>query len=166
MLKGNPNVFHYTTFATANHVFAAHPIWQQARIESERRMLFDEYVAELKEKDMVRLVASSEFLRGQQLLQTAARELRVRNMEKVAILFKHLGIDVLTRWNQAVRLLKTSQEWINDSQLQKLAELDILLAFEDYSRVQEREYEEAKNKASMEKRKKERKAREAFRVSI
>lgn len=85
-------------------------------------------------------------------------------MEKVSQLFKHLGIDVLTRWNQAVRQLKTSEEWNGDAQLQKLPELDILLAFEDYSRIQEREHEETKQKASMEKRKKERKAREGFRV--
>ncbi|KAL1749798.1 hypothetical protein FB107DRAFT_194150, partial [Schizophyllum commune] len=39
MLKGNPNVFHYTTFSTANKLFAQHPIWQQARIEAERRRI-------------------------------------------------------------------------------------------------------------------------------
>ena len=53
MLKGNPNVFHYTTFATADRIFAAHPIWQQARIESERKMIFEEYVAELKQREIV-----------------------------------------------------------------------------------------------------------------
>jgi pre-mRNA-processing factor 40 len=54
MLKGNPNVFHYTTFATADNIFAQHPIWQQARIEAERRLIFDEYVAELKQREVVR----------------------------------------------------------------------------------------------------------------
>ena len=54
MLKGNPNVFHYTTFPTADKLFAQHPIWQQARIESERRMIFEEYVAELKQREVVR----------------------------------------------------------------------------------------------------------------
>ncbi|EJD47946.1 hypothetical protein AURDEDRAFT_102119 [Auricularia subglabra TFB-10046 SS5] len=146
MLKGNPNVFHYTTFPTADRLFHAHPIWQQAKILEERKMLFQEYVDELKEKEV-----------------TAARELRVRNMEKVVQLFKQLGVDVLTRWRQAQTLLKQSDEWNSDEKLQKLPELDILLAFEDYSRVHDREYEEAKNKASMEKRKKERKAREGFR---
>ena len=53
MLKGNPNVFHYTTFRTADKLFAQHPIWQQARIESERRLIFEEYVAELKEREVV-----------------------------------------------------------------------------------------------------------------
>lgn len=42
--------------------------------------------------------------------------------------------------------------------------LDILLAFEDYSRVREREYDEQMRRAQVEKTRKERKAREAFRV--
>ncbi|CAG8714865.1 1844_t:CDS:2, partial [Acaulospora colombiana] len=29
LLKGNPNVFHYTSFETADQLFAQHPIWQQ-----------------------------------------------------------------------------------------------------------------------------------------
>lgn len=53
MLKGNPNVFHYTTFATADQLFAHHPIWQQARVESERKFIFDEYVGELKQREVV-----------------------------------------------------------------------------------------------------------------
>ena len=58
MLKGNPNVFHYTTFSTADRLFAQHPIWQQARVESERKLIFDEYVAELKQREVVRLIPS------------------------------------------------------------------------------------------------------------
>ena len=56
MLKGNPNVFHYTTFSTADRLFAQHPIWQQARVESERKLIFDEYVAELKQREVVRVI--------------------------------------------------------------------------------------------------------------
>ena len=33
MLKGDPNVFPFATF-TADKLFAQHPIWQQAKIES------------------------------------------------------------------------------------------------------------------------------------
>lgn len=54
MLKGNPNVFHYTTFATADKLFAQHPIWQQARIEAERKLVFEEHIQELKNKEVVR----------------------------------------------------------------------------------------------------------------
>jgi pre-mRNA-processing factor 40 len=56
MLKGNPNVFHYTTFTTADKLFSQHPIWQQAKIEAERKLIFEEYVAELKQREVVRVM--------------------------------------------------------------------------------------------------------------
>lgn len=59
-----------------------------------------------------------------------------------------------------------SEEWKNDDELQKLPTLDILLAFEDYSRVREREFEEQMRRSQVEKTRKERKAREAFKVRI
>lgn len=55
MLKGNPNVFHYTTFSTADKLFSQHPIWQQAKLEAERKLIFEEYVAELKQREVVRI---------------------------------------------------------------------------------------------------------------
>lgn len=57
-----------------------------------------------------------------------------------------------------------SEEWKEDPELQKLPTLDVLLAFEDYSRVREREFEEQMRRRQVEKTRKERKAREAFRV--
>ena len=56
MLKGNPNIFPYTAFTTADKLFTQHPIWLQAKIESERRMVFREYVAELKQRELVGIV--------------------------------------------------------------------------------------------------------------
>jgi pre-mRNA-processing factor 40 len=53
-LRGNPNVFHYTSFETADQLFAQHPIWQQVRIESERRQLFREYIGDLQQREQVR----------------------------------------------------------------------------------------------------------------
>ena len=41
-----------------------------------------------------------------------------------------------------------------------------MLAFEDYSRVREREYEEQMRRAAVEKTRKERKAREGFKVRL
>jgi pre-mRNA-processing factor 40 len=58
MLRGNPSVFHYSTFKTADRLFAQHPIWQQAKIEAERKLIFEEYVAELKEREVVRFFIS------------------------------------------------------------------------------------------------------------
>lgn len=75
-----------------------------------------------------------------------------------------MDVDVLTRWRQAHNLVLESDEWKSDPELQNLPTLDILLAFEDYSRVREREFEEQMRRAQVEKTRKERKAREAFKV--
>jgi len=80
------------------------------------------------------------------------------------VLFKDLNVDVLTLWNIAYGMILESEQYKVDSELQKLPTLDILLAFEDYSRLREREYEEQTRRAQVEKTRKERKAREAFKV--
>ncbi|KLO11520.1 hypothetical protein SCHPADRAFT_905943 [Schizopora paradoxa] len=149
MLKGNPNVFHYTTFQTADKLFAQHPIWQMAKIEVERKMIFEEYVAELNQREL-----------------QESRAIRTRSVGKVMALFKKLNIDVLTRWRDAHAMLVNSEEWAMDEDLQNLPSLDILLAFEDYSRVREREYEDQTRKDRVEKRRKERKAREGFKALL
>lgn len=59
-----------------------------------------------------------------------------------------------------------SEVWQADPEIQKLPTLDILLAFEDYSRVREREFEEQARRAQVEKNRKERKAREGFKVCV
>lgn len=53
LLKGNPHVFHYTSFETADQLFASHPIWAQVRVEAERRQLFKEYITELQQREQV-----------------------------------------------------------------------------------------------------------------
>jgi pre-mRNA-processing factor 40 len=57
-----------------------------------------------------------------------------------------------------------SEVWKTDPEIQRLPTLDILLAFEDYSRVREREFEEQTRREQVEKNRKERKAREGFKV--
>ncbi|GBE86371.1 Pre-mRNA-processing protein [Sparassis crispa] len=149
MLRGNPSVFHYTTFATADKLFSQHPIWQMAKIEAERKLIFEEYVAELKQREVQESRAS-----------------RARSVSKIVALFKRLDVDVTTRWRQAYNLVLDSDEWRDDEELQKLPTLDILLAFEDYSRVREREFEEQMRKMQVEKTRRERKAREAFKALL
>ncbi|KAL1686553.1 hypothetical protein GGG16DRAFT_63968, partial [Schizophyllum commune] len=94
------------------------------------------------------------------------RAARTRATQKVVALFKQLDIDVLTRWRTAHKLLLDSDAWKEDPELQKLPSLDILLAFEDYARVTEREFEEQTRRAQVEKTRKERKAREAFKALL
>jgi pre-mRNA-processing factor 40 len=81
-------------------------------------------------------------------------------------LFKELQVDVLTKWRIAHSLVLDSEAWKSDSELQKLPTLDILLAFEDYSRVKDREFDEQMRRSQVEKNRKERKTREAFKVNF
>ena len=97
-------------------------------------------------------------------MQQETRAARARSVSKVVALFKQLDVDVVTRWRTAHNLVVGSPEWKEDSELQKLPTLDILLAFEDYSRVREREYDEQMRRAQVEKTRRERKGREAFKV--
>jgi hypothetical protein len=96
--------------------------------------------------------------------QNETRAARARSVSKVVALFKQLNVDVVTKWRTAHNLLLESDEWKMDTELRKLPTLDILLAFEDYSRVREREYEEQMRRSQVEKTRTERKAREAFKV--
>jgi pre-mRNA-processing factor 40 len=97
-------------------------------------------------------------------IQQEARAARARSTSKVVALFKDLNVDVFTRWRKAHELVLASDQWQNDAELRKLPTLDILLAFEDYSRVREREFDEQMRRAQVEKTRKERKAREGFKV--
>jgi pre-mRNA-processing factor 40 len=96
--------------------------------------------------------------------QQESRVSRARSVQKIMALFKQLNVDVVTRWKTAHQLVTESEEYTVDPELRKLPTLDVLLAFEDYSRVREREYEEQMRRAQVEKTRKERKAREAFKV--
>lgn len=79
-------------------------------------------------------------------------------------LFKQLQVDVVTRWKDAQVAVLESPEYKNDRELQALPMLDMLLCFEDYARVLERDWEEQQRKKNIENTRKERKAREGFRV--
>jgi pre-mRNA-processing factor 40 len=91
--------------------------------------------------------------------------MRTRNISKVVALLKELDVNVTTRWRNAQAQVMDSQQWTDDAELRQLAPLDMLLAFEDYSRVLERDYEEVYRKSQIERTRQERKAREGFRVS-
>ena len=57
-------------------------------------------------------------------------------------LLKKLNVDVLTGCRRPHVVLVDSEEWAADDDLRHLPSLDILLAFEDYTRVRERIFED------------------------
>lgn len=61
-------------------------------------------------------------------------------------------------------MILDSDDWKDDDELQKLPTLDILLAFEDYSRLCERDFEDQMRRSQVEKTRRERKVRQGFKV--
>ncbi|KAF9511238.1 hypothetical protein BS47DRAFT_1377241 [Hydnum rufescens UP504] len=149
LLAGNPQVQHYTTFRTADKLFAQHPSWMAVKNPEERKILFDEHVGDLKAQQTSRV-----------------RESRTRGMQKLVHVFKSLHVDALSRWRDTQKALSSSQAWNEDPEIRELADLDVLLAFEDYSRVLERTYDEHYRRADMERTMKVRKAREGFKTLL
>lgn len=85
-------------------------------------------------------------------------------MQKLVGVFKALEVDVLSRWRDTQRAVFASEYYKNDPELRDLADLDMLLAFEDYNRVLERNFEDTHRKTDMERNMRDRKAREGFQV--
>ncbi|KAG8746212.1 hypothetical protein FRC10_005728, partial [Ceratobasidium sp. 414] len=146
LLTESKDVLYYTTFPTAEKLFARVSAWNAAKIEDERKTIFEEFVEELKNAETIK-----------------QRELKTKNIARIVSLFKELDVDVVTKWRTAQQRVLECDAWRDDEELHSLGPLDMLLAFEDYSRAQERIHQEESQKKVMEKARKERKAREAFR---
>lgn len=87
-------------------------------------------------------------------------------MQKLVGVFKALEVDVLSRWRDTQRAVFASEHYKSDHELRELADLDMLLAFEDYNRVLERNFDDNYRKTEMERTMRERKVREGFMVRI
>lgn len=98
------------------------------------------------------------------MFQTEERESRTRSVARLVDLFKELQVDVVTRWKDAQAAVLESPAYKADQEMQALPALDMLLAFEDLIRVLEREWEDQQRKKSIELARRDRKAREEFRV--
>jgi pre-mRNA-processing factor 40 len=164
-LTNSKDIFYYTTFPTAEKLFSKVPAWNAAKVEEERKIIFEEFIDELKNAETVDYSLFRTFdLYSINTSQIKQRELKTKNISRIVSLFKELDVDVLTKWRTAQQRVLESDEWREEEELRSLGPLDMLLAFEDYSRGQERMYQEETQKKAMEKARKERKAREAFRV--
>lgn len=53
LLSGNPNIHYYSTFKTAEKVFAHNPTWNAAKYGEERKILFEEHINDLKTQEQV-----------------------------------------------------------------------------------------------------------------
>ncbi|KAF9649186.1 hypothetical protein BDM02DRAFT_1945289 [Thelephora ganbajun] len=103
------------------------PIWQRAKVESERGLMFEEHTSELKQWE-----------------SQESRAACSRSIGKLANPLKELQVDVLAKWWAARSMvLESDARNRTGPEMQEFSNLDILLAFVDYSRVREKEFRRA-----------------------
>ena len=83
-------------------------------------------------------------------------------MEKLRQILRKLPINYNTLWKDAQILFKTCSDYADDEQLQTLDPLDVFSVYEDHIKYLEDQYNDMKEKQRMERRREERKNRDAF----
>jgi pre-mRNA-processing factor 40 len=53
LLTNSKDIFYYTTFPTADKLFAKVSAWNAAKIEEERKVIFEEFIEEMKTAEAV-----------------------------------------------------------------------------------------------------------------
>ncbi|KAI9024063.1 hypothetical protein DFJ74DRAFT_705791 [Hyaloraphidium curvatum] len=145
MLESMPEIKPTTRWRRALSRIKDKPEFLAIANDKEREELFEQYVDELRRKDI-----------------EEQRALRRRNVDKLKGLLAKHGVGLFTRWKEAQALYTADPEFAEDKQLQAMDSLDFLATFEDYIRGLEAEDTEAKRRAETMKRRRERNNREAF----
>ncbi|GAA5966237.1 hypothetical protein JCM3765_002568 [Sporobolomyces pararoseus] len=122
-------------------------VWKGPRNDEERKILFQEFVTNLKQKE-----------------ETRKRELRGKNMDKLTKILESLELDLAgpIRWQEVRATLFRTPEWHHDPELQRMEPIDMLTVVEDQVRRAEKELAEQRQKVAEEKRRRARKAREDY----
>jgi pre-mRNA-processing factor 40 len=96
----------------------------------------------------------------------AERELHIRNVDALNKLMRELPITVSTRWKAAHKLVIECSEWQRNEKLQRAEKLDILKVFDAYSVEIAKAHEEQVRRNRIERHRRARKARDAFRTLL
>ncbi|PLW16854.1 hypothetical protein PCANC_09451 [Puccinia coronata f. sp. avenae] len=127
-------------------------VWKLCRDDEERKVLWDDYLTELRQRDTA-----------------AANQLRARQQEKLTSLLRSHqeklnipGEFEMIQWRVAQEAILQSEDFQNDEDLRKMDDLDMLIVFEDEIKRAEKETMELKAKQKDEKRRSCRKMRAAY----
>ncbi|KAF7720876.1 hypothetical protein EC973_005885 [Apophysomyces ossiformis] len=146
MLENTREIKPYTRFRNAAKLLANHPAFTQLKPEKQREIYFEEYVHGLQRREKDRL-----------------RELRKSSMERFADLLRNIPeITYKTKWKEAQSIYLRRPEFEDPKAFEGMDSLDFLSVFEEHSRQLWETPLEELNQMIRDGRRKERKAREAF----
>ncbi|TIB28356.1 hypothetical protein E3P86_03869 [Wallemia ichthyophaga] len=151
MLARSGRVHPYTKWSTLRAVISTDPkltkerSWQNCRDDVERKMLFDEYLKHIQRQEEEEEV-----------------KMKQRNLNKMRKYIDTTAISMDTKWAEFKSDLKSSREWRNDSELQRIDMVDVLNMYEDSLIAAEKAWQERKKKMKTERKRDQRRKREAF----
>lgn len=150
MLQKQPDIKPYTRFRTILKTCSHLPPFTDIQSEKQCEIYFDEYIQAMQREEKDRL-----------------RDLRKSSMEKFSKLLHSIPeITYKTSWKEAQYLYQNTPEGRNPDAFQGMDMLDFLSVFEEYNRSLWEEPINEINKKVFQRRRKERKAREGFRVRV
>lgn len=138
----------YSTLKTADKMFASDKHWRRARPD-ERRLLLDEYTAELRTHEAA-----------------ARKQSKEHNVSALSKLIRNLDITVASRWHEARETILRSETFTADPQLAKMETLDMLVVYDEYARQLEKVFDEESRRLRNEHRRRARKARDGFKALL
>ena len=145
MLSRHPEIKHYSRWKTIKPILEGETIFKSTTDDQERRQFFQEYIMELKKRN----------------IEQEAVERKSAMNDLVAIL-KALDLEPYTRWSEAQGVIQSNERFQSDAKFQLLSKSDVLTAFENHIKSLERTFNEAKQQQKATKARRERQNRDRF----
>ena len=144
MLRSHPEIKYYTRWKTALPIIDQETIFRSAKDDTERRALFEEYIASCKKAH-----------------EEEEAQSRRSALEQVLGLLQSLDLEPFTRWQSAEEQLERNDEFKSEK-FQALTRMDVLNQFETHIRHLQREHNDRVQADRRIKRRIERKNRDGF----
>lgn len=145
MLKSHPEIKYYTRWRVAREILDGETAFKATDNEEEKRLLFEEYIAELK-----RIENENE------------HKIKNEAMDAFSALLESLKLKPYSRWSSAQAKFREHPEFKSNPKFQVLSNLDILIVYESHIKSLERLYVDQRQANRAKKQRIERKNREAF----
>ncbi|KAI9800103.1 MAG: hypothetical protein M1825_004285 [Sarcosagium campestre] len=145
MLRSHPEIKHYTRWKTARPIIEGETIFRSTNDDNERRQLFEEYVIELKKKNVEREASE-----------------RKAAMDEIVSILRAMDLEPYTRWSEAQTRIQSNERIQSEDKFKALSKSDILTAFENHIKSLERSFNDARQQQKNSKARRERHNRENF----
>ncbi|RKF82400.1 Pre-mRNA-processing protein prp40 [Golovinomyces cichoracearum] len=145
MLKSHPEIKHYTRWKTARPIIEGETIFRSSNNDDERRQLFEDYIIELKKKNIEQ--------------ETLTRKTAMNELVEI---MKGLDLQPFTRWTEVQGIITSNPRFQGEKKFQSLSKSDLLNAFENHIKILEKNFNDSRQILRNQKFRRERRNRDEF----